>query len=231
MTHRCLNYVLIVIILAITSTIYGQTLNISNTTIFDDSKERSAIKVAIAPETKSVKKAFKNFMDDRYNVSIEGIGFLKNKDVLYTEPMIISPISPEVMKLYNKVVKENGQTVMYVYGQLGYNNQITPYANATEYAALKDLTVEFLNDLLPDYYKEIVEEQREEIVDLEDDRDDMQKQISKNKDEIAKLQKENEELEQKLVVNETKIEQNVDELAKKKATLKKVNSKLDKNNF
>ncbi len=206
----------------------GQTLNITNKTIVHDSKERNAIKVLIAPETKSVKKAFKDFMEDKYDVDVEGIGLFKNKDVLYTEPMVIRPISPEIMRLYAKVVEEGGQTAMYVFGQLGYSTQITPSGYYTEFGAMKNLTVDFLNDLLPDYYKDIVEDQRDAISDLEKDRDDMRKKISKNKDKIAELQKENEELELKLVRNKTQLEEGVETLSEKKATLKKVNTKLDK---
>lgn len=229
MLHKIINrsVVLFMFLLSI-GVLQAQVLNISNKIIVHDSKERNAIKVLIAPESKSVKKSFKDFMDDTHNIDIEGISFLKNKDVLYTEPTIINPISSEVMRLYAKVVEENGQTAMYVFGQLGSNEQITPYGHYTEFGAMKNLTVDFLNDLLPDYYKDIVEDQRDAISDLEEDRDDMRKKISKNKDKIAELQKENEELEQQLVQNKTKLEEGVETLSEKKATLKKVNSKLEK---
>lgn len=219
---------LIPLFLVTTTFLKAQVLNISNETLIHESKERSAIKVMIAPDSKEVKKAFKNFMDDRYNVDIEGIGFLKNKDVLYTEPTVVAPISSQQMKLYTKVVGENGQTAMYVFGQLGYNNQISPVANYSEYFAMRDLTVEFLNKLLPNYYQDIVEDQQDDVADLQDDRDDMRKKMNKNKEKIADLQKENEELERKIAATEVKLEQSVDKLTEKKATLKKVNNKLDK---
>ena len=47
---------------------------------------------------------------------------------------------------------------------------------------------------------------------------------------IAELQKENEELERKIAATKVKLEQSVDKLAEKKATLKKVNTELDKAN-
>lgn len=234
MIQKLINHSTVLFLFLITATVLqAQTLKISNKTIIHDSKERNAVKVLIAPEAKSVKKSFKDFMDDKYDIDIEGIGFLKNKDVLYTEPRVISPISTKVMRLYTKVVEEGGQTAMYVFGQLGYNEQITPYEYYTEFGAMKNLTVDFLNELLPDYYKDIVEDQRDAISDLEKDRDDMRKKMSKNKDKIAELQKENEELEQKLVQNKTKLEEGVETLSEKKATLKKVNTKLEKadNNY
>ena len=209
-------------------TLTGQTLNVSNKIIVHDSKEWNAIKVLIAPETKSVKKAFKDFMDNKYEVDIKGIGLFKNEDVLYTEPMVIKPISSEIIRLYVKVIEEGGQTAMYVFGQLGNNTQISPYEYYTEFGALRNLTVDFLNGLLPDYYQDIVEDQRDAISDLEKDRDDMRKKISKNKDKIAELQKENEELELKLLTNKTKLKEGVETLSKKSETLKKVNTKLEK---
>jgi len=217
-------------LLLITFQSNAQTLNISNETIIHDSKERSAVKVMIAPDTKDVKKKFKDFMDDRYNVDVEGIGFLKNKDVVYTDPTVIAPISNQQMKLYARVVGENGQTAMYVFGQLGYNNQITPTSNWTEYNGMKDLTVEFLEQILPNYYKDIVDDQKDEVADLKDDRDDMVKKMNKNKEKITELQQENDELEAKIAETEARLEQSVDRLAEKRATLKKVNKKLDKTN-
>lgn len=230
MYYKIIKQTLLVLLIISATFLKAQVLNISNETIVHDSKERSAIKVMIAPDTKAVKKAFRDFMDDRYDVEIEGIGFLKNKDVLYTEPTIIAPISNQQMKLFAKVVGERGETAMYVFGQLGYNNQITPMANYAEYVAMKELTVTFLHQLLPNYYQHIVEDQKDELADLEDDRDDMRKKLNKNKDKIAELQKENGKLERKIAAIEVQLEQSIDKLSKKKAALKKVNTKLDKSN-
>jgi len=205
----------------------AQILNVSNETIIHDGKERSAVKVTIAPDSKDVKKSFKDFMDDQYDVKIEGIGFLKNKEVVYTEPAVIAPISTKQMELFAKVTENGTQTNMYVFGQIGYNNQITPISNWREYHAMKDLTVDFLNKLLPNYYQDIVEDQRDEVADLEDDRDDMRKKMDKNKDKIAELQKENLELERKIAATKVKLEQSMEALGEKKKTLKKVNTKLD----
>lgn len=218
------------IFLLSTIALNAQVLNISNETIIHDGKERSAVKVTIAPDSKKVKKSFKDFMDDQYKVDVEGIGFLKNKEVIYTESTVIPPVSTQPMELFAKVVENGKQTNMYVFGQIGYNNQITPMSNWTEYSAMKDLTVDFLNKLLPNYYQDIVEDQRDEVADLEDDRDDMRKKLDKNKDKIAELQKENEELERKIASTKVRLEQSMDALGDKQATLKKVNTKLDKAN-
>ncbi len=205
----------------------AQILNVSNETIIHDGKERSAVKVTIAPGSKDVKKSFKDFMDDQFDVKVEGIGFLKNKKVVYTESTVIPPISTKPMELFAKVVENGAQTNMYVFGQVGYNNPITPTSMWTEYNAMKDLTVDFLNRLLPNYYQDIVEDQRDEVADLEDDRDDMRKKMDKNKDKIAELQKENRELERKIAETKVKLEQSIEALGEKKETLKKVNTKLD----
>lgn len=210
-----------------TTIVNAQVLNVSNETIIHDGKERSAVKVTIAPDSKDVKKSFKDFMDDQYGVKVEGIGFLKNKEVVYTEPTVISAVSTQPMELFAKVTENGKQTNMYVFGQVGYNNQITPTSNWTEYSAMKDLTVDFLNKLLPNYYQDIVEDQKDEVADLEDDRDDMRKKLDKNKDKIAELQKENRELEQKIAATKMKLEESIDALGEKKETLKKVNTKLD----
>lgn len=219
---------LIVILLLSVTFVQAQVLNISNEMIIHDGKERSAVKVTIAPDAKDIKKAFKDFMDDQYNVDVEGIGFLKNKDVVYTEPTVISAISPQKVELFAKVMGNGRQSDMYVFGQMGYNNQITPINNWQEYTAMKTLTTDFLNRLLPNYYQDIVEDQKDEVADLEDDRKDMRKKINKNKEKIAELTRENEELERKIAATDKKLEQGMEKLGEKKKTLKNVNSKLDK---
>lgn len=230
MINKIIRQALLGIFLISTTLVNAQVLNVSNETIIYDGKERSAVKVTIAPNAKEIKKSFKDFMDDQYKVDVEGIGFLKNKDVVYTEPAVISAISTKPMELFVKVMENGSKTNMYVFGQIGYNNQITPTSNWVEYTAMKDLTVNFLDKLLPNYYQDIVEDQKEEVADLEDDRDDMRKKMDKNKDKIAKLQKENEELERKIAATKVRLEQGMEALGEKKATLKQVNTKLDKVN-
>lgn len=230
MLNRIIKQSLIVIFILSATFSFAQVLNVSNETIIHDGKERSAIKVTIEPGSKNVKKAFKDFMDDQYKVDVEGIGFLKNKDVIYTEPTVIAPISTQKAQLFAKVMGNGNQSDMYVFGQLGYNNQITPTNNWREYTAMKDLTIDFLNKLLPNYYQDIVADQKDEVADLEDDRKDMRKKINKNIDKIVELTKENEELERKIAATDVKLEQSMEKLGKKKETLKKVNTKLDKAN-
>lgn len=230
MLNKIIKQTLLGLFLMSVTFLNAQILNVSNETIIHDGKERSAVKVTIAPDSKKVKKSFKDYMDDQYEVEVEGIGFLKNKEVVYTNPTVITPISTKPMELFAKVVENGSQTNMYVFGQIGYSSQITPTSNWTEYNAMKDLTIDFLNKLLPNYYQDIVENQRDEVADLEDDRDDMRKKLDKNKDKIFELQKENEELERKLTSTKVKLEQSIETLDKKKEALKKVNTKLDKAN-
>jgi len=148
----------------------------------------------------------------------------------YTEPNVIAAISPKKVELFAKVMGNGNQSDMYIFGQMGYNNQITPINNGAEYAAMKTLTTNFLNKLLPNYYQDIVEDQKDEVADLEDDRKDMRKKINKNKEKIAELTRENEELERKIASTDVKLEQSMEKLGEKKQNLKKVNTKLDKAN-
>lgn len=208
--------------------VHSQKLAISNETIIHEGKERSAIKVVFAPDSKDVKKSFKHYMDDRYDIDVEGIGFLKNKQVIYTEPNIIPSISNQKMELFAKVVGNGKESMMYIFGQIEYNNQITPNTHYTEYGNMRDLTIDFINKLLPNYYQDIVEDQRDEVDDLEEDQKDMRKKLDKNKKKIAELIEENKKLEIKIAENKVKLEQNIKVLGEKKATLKEVNTKIDK---
>lgn len=228
MTKQFVKYLLFTVFILSLNSIQAQVLNISNEMMLYDRTERSAIKIMIAPEAKDVKKQFQDYMDDQHEVKVEGIGFLKNKDVLYTEEQVIAPITPQKMKLFAKIVESDEQTEFQLFGELENNIQITPHTTYAAYTGMKNMAVDFLNELLPDYYKEIVEDQKDIVEDLEDDKDDMRKKIAKNEKKIKELTEENEELEKKLAATENELKENMNKLGKKKENLKEVNQTLRK---
>lgn len=230
MLNQLIQRTLLTIFLCLPMILNAQVLNISNETILHENINRNAIKVVIAPDSKEVKKEFKDFMDDKFDVKVEGIGFLKNKDVLYTAQRVIPAIASQSMQLSAKIIEVNGQTEMYVFGQFDNNNQISPTKSYAAYAGMKDVTINFLNTLLPDYYKDIVEDQSDLVADLEDSEEDIQKKLEQNRKRIKKLNQENIELEKRLASTRTKLEQNKNELNHKKKTLEVVHEKLGDEN-
>ena len=230
MFNKIIKQALFGVLLLSATFLQAQSVDLENVIIVHDQKERSAVKVVIAPEGKDTKKDFKDFIEDRYNVEVEGISLFKNKPVIYTEKAVISSISTQPINLYAKVIEIGQKTEIYVFGQFDNNNQITPLDHYTEYQSMRDLTVEFLERILPNYYQNIVATQVDEVADLEKDRADMEKKMDKNKKKITEMTEENEELEVKLAENAKKIEQSINKLGEKKATLKKVNKNLNKSN-
>lgn len=228
MLNKISQYILLLLCLCFVTSIHAQTLNVSNESLMHDEITRNAIKVVIAPQSKEVKKEFKDYMDDRHEVKVEGIGFLKNKDVLYTEQQLIPAIASQEVQLFARIVENNENTEMYVFGQFDNNKQISSSTTYAAYAGMKDVTMDFLRTILPDYYENMVEEQNDTVEDLEDHLADVRKQLKKNKEEIEELTKENKELEQELATSEVKLKQNKDKLSKKRASLKKVNQSLEK---
>jgi len=230
MLDKIIKQALLGIILLTATFLQAQELELSNVQIIHDQKERSAVKAVIEPEGKDTKKDFRDFMDDRYKVEVEGIGLFKNKPVIYTEFVVIPNISNKPMQLFAKFTEIGKKTEIYVFGQFG-DAQITPITYAVEYQRIEDLTVAFLEKILPNYYRNKVEDQEDAISDLEKDRDDMRKKINKNKDKIVELTKENEELADKLVKNAKELEEGMEKLGDKKSELKSVNKKLDGKNL
>lgn len=186
------------IICTLFSSAFSQQLQLSEHQLTYKNEERTSVKVLLEPNPKTVKKAFEDWMKDKYDVNLKGIGFLSNKDVLSAEQVTIPEISNKEMDFYAKVVENNGTTEMNLFASYGYEIHITPEKYPKEYKAINRLASSFLNDWLPIYYENEIESVSERLEDLRDDRTKMQETIADNKKEIEKLIKENEKLNKQL---------------------------------
>lgn len=206
----------------------AQKLSVENAMVNIDDKQVSAVKVIMNPSPDKVKDEFRDFIKDRYDVKMKGIGFLSNKDILSAEGVQIPAITTKNMDFKAKVVENGDNTEMYVFGMLGYDINISPEKYRTEYRAMKNITVDFLNGFLPDYYKDRVDETQDMVSDLLDDRNDLRDDISDNKEKIVELEKENKELNSKLKDTESKMKEAEKSLEKRRNSLQQVNRELNK---
>lgn len=208
------------------SLLYGQELTVSDQVIEYDNQERSCIKVFLKPGTKTVKKAYKDWMDDKQDVDVDGFGFLKNKDVLKAEKATIKAISPYRMDMYARIVEKDDYTEMSVFGSMGYDLYLTPQVYPSEYRKMKGLVFSFLNDFLPGYYQEKVEETKDVIGDIKDDKMDAKDDLADNREEIEDLKKENKELIDKIKEYENQLAKEnsklSDQNAEKEAVIKMI---------
>lgn len=208
----------------------AQTLVITNSTANYEEKNYQAVKVIMEPAPKKTKKAFKNWMDDKYDVDLKGMGWFSNSDVLNAEKIKLPKISKRTMDFYVKVIEKEAQTELFVFAALGYDIPLDPVSYPNEFNRLHDLTVEFLNEYLPEYYKNKVEESQDDLADIVENKSDLKDDINDNMKTIEDLRKENkdlrkvlEETNQKLITAEKTVLQSKDEL-------KRVSTKLEQKN-
>lgn len=185
-----------------------------------------SFKVILEPSPDEVKDAWEDFIKDQYDVKMKGNGLFTNKEVLRAEQVKISSISAKEMDFYTRIVEKDNSTELSVFGSFGYDIPITQNEYPNEYEAMEIITKRFLQSYLPDYYNEWIEETQKHLSDLNEDREDMQKEMKKNKEEIEKLTKRNEELYEELEENQQAIENTTKRLADKKETFSEVNARL-----
>jgi DNA repair exonuclease SbcCD ATPase subunit len=200
----------------------AQLPNLREAVIQYEKDSYPCIKVTLEPETKAVKEAWEDFMNKKYNVNVKGTGLFTNKDVMTAEKVTLKKISDKQMDLFAEIVEEKDLTSFSLFGRLGYDIPIRPENHPAEYQGLRTLTLEFLNEYLPDYYKERIKEREKQLKDLEKERKDVEKSLADNRKEIEKLEKENRELEQQLKEMENAIQEARKKRDEKEAESKKV---------
>jgi len=228
---------LILILLAISlylPTLSAQNIEIKESTIQHNDKLRPSLSVNITPDTKEVKKKWKDFMDDKYDVKVKGIGFLTNKDVLTAEKVAVNKISNKQIDFYAKVVEDGDHTRMDIFAAPGYDIYIDPKNSPRAYAGMRSVLVEFLNYYLPEFYQEQVEDAQDNYEDWVETRNDLKDDISDNineiedlKKEIEDLKKENKGLNHDLVDAKSKLSKAEVQLKTKKEVKQKVKSSIE----
>ena len=219
-------YILPLFAILFSTLLSAQSLTVENGRVEYDDQNMPAIKVVMNPKPDKVKDEFRDYVKDNYDVKMKGIGFLSNKDVLSAEGTVISRISDKEMDFRAKVVERGDATEMYVFGSFGYDIFVDPEQYPNEYRAMKTLTVNFLNDFLPDYYKDRIDETQEMLSDLKEEREDLNDDIADNEKKIEELKKENEEKRNKLNEVEENISEAESKLNLRKDSLKKINREL-----
>jgi regulator of replication initiation timing len=211
----------------------AQNLEIFQDQITYEDREYPSYSVYLEPDSKEVKKELEDYMKDNYDIKLKGIGFLSNKDVLYADKVEIEAISSKKMDFFAKAVEEGERTKLSFFGAYGYSIPVGPQEDNLAYTKMRKVMVGFVNDYLPGYYTEqvedvqdIVDDYRDDKEDLQDDISDNKKDIEKNLKEIEELRKENENLTKELSETSEKLTESEDKLKKVKRELDKVNTQL-----
>jgi len=168
-----------------------------------NNESRPGIRAYLSPNTKDVKKAFKDYLNDAHDIDLKGLGLFTNKDELYAENVKLEKVSSQNMDLYAEIVEADNQkgTQITLYGALGYDVYLSEDDYPVEHEGLEDVMVGFLKSYLVDYHEERLENAREQLEDVTDDAQDLtgdidgkEEDIVKNKNEIEELKKEIDQL-------------------------------------
>jgi len=223
-----MKYISTVIALMIAFSLTAQKVEYQEGQIMYEDEKIQTIEVRLSPTVSTIKDKFSEWMNDKYDVNLDGKKLLFfNKEYMTAEGVVIPQISPRKMDLRVKVDEsEKGNTVLHVFAAYGYNNWITPEDHPYAYDSLKGIVYDFVSEYLPEYYYERIEETEENIEDLKADNNDIEKDLAKNKEDIDKILKENEDLRLELEENKSKLKKANENLKVRQNEYKKVQKKV-----
>ncbi len=182
----------------IAGSLSAQTLDINRSTYEHEDKARPSVEVEVEVPPKYLKKAWKDYLKDEYNVKLKGIGFLANKDMLSAEEVVFEALSQKEMDFYTHFSEKNGTTTFNVFASLGYDIYVGGDDLQAEFKTMRSIVESFLDQTLPAYFAERVEEAEEMVADLQDDISDAEKDLKDSKKEIEDLQEKIADLEELL---------------------------------
>lgn len=207
----------------------AQKLDYGQGQIEYDDETVQTIQVTLDPRPELLEDKFERWMNEEYDVN------LKEKTLLFFEKEFMSAkgvkipeISERKLDLIVKVDQnENNMTELNVFASFGYNSWITPNMHPYEYAALNDIVVKFINDYLPEYYFNRLEDAKEKLSDLTKEKEDLTRDRSKNLKQIEKLRAENEKLMKQLSDNQRSIFEAESEIKMQKKKYQNIKKKVE----
>lgn len=199
-----------------------------DTTINYNDAQRACIQVNLDPEPKTLKSAWRDYLKDKYDFKLKGIGFLSNKDLLSAEAINVKRISTNTIDFYTHIVEDDNGSEMKVFARHGYDIYIAKENYPNEYKAVREILENFIKFYLPKYYEERINDTEKRVNDLTEETTDLKDNIDKWSSEIAKLKNEIKEKEEVLKSNISKLEKSEIKLLKRKEKLERIKIQLRK---
>lgn len=213
------------LVLMLSANVKAQEVDPRKGTIDHNDGERPCLVVNIDHEPKPLKKAWKSFLKDNYDLKIKGIGFLTNKDLLYKEDIVVEEISSKRMNFYTEIVEDEVGSEMKVFASFGYDIYIDENETPEEFKVMEKMFNEFLKYYLPKYYEGEVKATKKKVKELTKNVSSLKKDISKNKSDIEKHKEEIEKLTEEVAEKESELETMNVKLKERKEKLQRINEK------
>lgn len=213
------------VMIMLSGSVLAQEVDPRKGTIDHNDGERPCLVVNIDPEPKPLKKAWKSFLKDNYDLKIKGIGFLTNKDLLYKEDIVVEEISSKRMNFYTEIVEDEVGSEMKVFASFGYDIYIDENETPEEFKVMEKMFNDFLKQYLPKYYEGEVKATKKKVKELTKNVSSLKKDISKNKSDIEKHKEEIEKLTEEVAEKESELETANVKLKERREKLQRINEK------
>ncbi|HKK75138.1 MAG TPA: hypothetical protein VJ953_08710 [Saprospiraceae bacterium] len=190
---------------------------------------RSGIRIYLDVPADEVKDAFDDFLKKNYGFKLKGNGLFANKDELYAEKVEAKKIVEKQFNWYTEIIpapRGEHQTQMTIFVSLGYDIYLSEENYPESFQKVYRLSIDFLEQYIPEYHKDLIEETSDLVEDLQDDTKDLQKDIDRNTKDIEKLKKEIREMEAERKEKIATLEKQQEKLQTQKEILRKAQQDL-----
>lgn len=198
---------------------YAQGLKPTPGTVKHNGSQVACWTVHVDPEPKTLKTAWKDYLDENYNFKLKGIGFLANKDVLSAEEVKLSTLSPNTVYFFTQIVEDDAGSEMKVFASNHQQKFYSKNHKPESFNEIRDLMESFLKAYLPQYHQGRIEDTHKRVQELTKETADLEADIVKNSEKIEELNSEIEELQSEMDSNKGKLEENRIKLEKRKQKL------------
>ena len=167
-----------------------------------DGARRPALEVRLDIPKGAAKEQFKEFMDERYDAHVSGLGSFQNKDLVSVDEATIPVVYEKQMDLFAYFEDQaDGFVSMRLVGRDSAHNYFGPAFAPEVQQRFVYLLSQYRLFALNAYYNSLLEDQKDRRSDLVRDQERATRAIAKNADRIEenlrdneKMKKENEEL-------------------------------------
>ncbi len=198
----------------------GQSIEPLKSTVVHNGAERPCLMVNLAPDPKTLKNAWMDFLRKKHDFKLKGMGWFSNQELLYANEVIIDSISSKNMDFYTQVIEVDDFSEMKVFASLGYDIYLNEEQYPLEFKAMNSMLTNFLTQYLPKYYSRKIKESEQKINNLN-------REINRLKSDTEKSSNDIDIFNRKIEKSRSNIEGNNREIATTESNLVENQQKLE----